>query len=405
VRRSAKFEYRSRRSRSRGWRLLLPEIAWGRFDWLIFLLAVVLLASGLVFVHSAFDANLSFHRSELTAGKPFVKHVKTVVISIPVLLAGLYLRPTWLRRHALSLYVVGLGLLALVPFIGIELNNARRWLETPVGFNLQPSEPMKILLILALARILYRNRLESLGDWVRPALIALVPMAMVAAQPDLGTSLTIPPVTLGMLYLAGARGRTIVGLVLAGALVGFLAWSGGVVKDYQLRRIDTWVSTLEPAELIEERNAAAFHAYNARVAVGNGGLRGTGLGGGIANRAGHLPEKESDSIWAVIAEELGLFGSGALLFAYSLFAMLIVRAAGELRDRYSRLVVGGIGIYFAVHAFVHVGVNIGLLPMTGLTLPLFSTGGSSILASFGALGLALGLTARRSMALDEDAFR
>jgi len=141
------------------------------------------------------------------------------------------------------------------------------------------------------------------------------------------------------------------------------------------------------------------------VPIGNGGLRGEGLGQGIANRAGHLPEKESDSIWAVIAEELGLIGSGAVLFAYSLFAMLILRAAGELRDRFSRLVVGGVGLYFAAHCFIHVGVNIGFLPMTGLTLPFVSTGGSSILASFGALGLALGLTARRAIALDADAFR
>ena len=405
MKRGREFEYRSRRAARRGWRVLLPEIAWARFDWLILLFALVLLGSGLAFVSAAFGANLDFGRSELSAGNPFVKHLKTIGISIPVFLTGLYLRPSWLRRNAYLLYAAGIGLLALVPFIGIDLNNARRWLATPVGFNLQPSEPMKILLILALGCALYRNRLTRLSDWVRPCAIALVPMLMVAAQPDLGTSLTIPPVTLGMLYLAGARGRTIVGLVLCGALFGFLAWSGGLIKDYQLRRIDTWAETLAPARLIQERNAAAYHAYNARVAVGNGGLRGEGLGQGIANRAGNLPEKESDSIWAVIAEELGLFGSGALLLAYNLFAILILRAAGELRDRFSRLVVGGIGIYFAAHGFIHVGVNIGLLPMTGLTLPLFSTGGSSILASFGALGLALGLTARRALALDEDAFR
>jgi len=398
-------DYRSSSRGGRGWRWLLPEIAWGRFDWLIFALAAVLIGTGLVFIRAAFDANLDYGRSDLALGNPFVKHLKTIVISTPVLLAGLYLRPTWLRRNAFLLYLCGLGVLALVPFIGIELNNARRWLATPVGFNLQPSEPMKVLLILALAKVLYRNRLWKWTDWIRPAVVALIPMAMIVSQPDLGTTLTIPPVTLGMLYMSGARGRTVLGLVAAMALAGFLAWQGGLIKDYQLRRVDTWVATLEPEALIENKNGAAFHAYNARVPIGNGGLRGTGVGLGIANRAGHLPEKESDSIWAVIAEELGLIGSGALLFAYALFAMLILRAAGELRDRFSRLVVGGIGLYFAAHFFIHVGVNIGLLPMTGLTLPFVSTGGSSILASFGALGLALGLTAHRALALDADAFR
>ena len=125
----------------------------------------------------------------------------------------------------------------------------------------------------------------------------------------------------------------------------------------------------------------------------------------MANRAGHLPMKESDSIWSVIAEELGLIGSGGVLVTYALFAMLILRAAGEVRDRFCRLVVGGVGLYFGAHFFIHVGVNIGLLPLTGLTLPLFSTGGSSSLASFGALGLVLGLTARRAAPLDADSFR
>ena len=230
-------------------------------------------------------------------------------------------------------------------------------------------------------------------------------MAMIVTQPDLGTTLTFPPVFLGMLHLAGARGRTIVGIVAVGALAAALAWNGGFVKEYQKQRVETWVASFDPEVVIEERNGAAFHTFNSRTAIGNGGLRGKGLGRGVANQAGHLPMKESDSIWSVIAEELGLIGSGGVLITYALFAMLILRAAGEVRDRFCRLVVGGVGLYFGAHFFIHVGVNIGLLPLTGLTLPLFSTGGSSILSSFGALGLVLGLTARRTAALDADSYR
>ena len=125
----------------------------------------------------------------------------------------------------------------------------------------------------------------------------------------------------------------------------------------------------------------------------------------MANEAGHLPERESDSIFAVIAEEGGFFGATALVFLYVGLASMLLLAAGRTRERFSRLVVGGVALYFAAHFFIHVGVNIGLVPMTGLTLPLVSTGGSSLLTSFLALGLALGLSARYEPSLDRDAFR
>jgi rod shape determining protein RodA len=404
LKRGHDFEYRSRGGR-KGSSWLLPDISWARFDWIVFGLAAFLLGMGLMFVKACFDANLDYGRMDLSTGSPFRSHMKIVVISTPVFLAGLYMRPVWLRKQSYLIYGVGIFLLLLVPVIGIELNNAKRWLSTPIGFNLQPSELMKIALVLALAKALYRNRLQTLKSWILPSLIALVPMAMIMKQPDLGTSLTIVPVTLGMFYLAGARARIIIGLCLAAGALGFFSWQAGLVKDYQLRRIDTWARAFDPDVLIGERNAAAFHTYHARTAIGNGGMDGSGLGQGIANTAGHLPAKESDSIWSVVAEELGLVNSSAVLLAYALFAMLLLRGAGELRDRFSRLVVGGVGLYFGAHFFIHIGVNTGLLPMTGLTLPLFSTGGSSMIASFGALGVALGLSARRVAALDADAFR
>lgn len=404
MKRGHDFEYRKRGGSQRSsW--LLPGLSIARFDWIVFALGLFLLGTGLMFVRACFDANLDFRRPDFSAASQFSGHLEIVLISTPVFLAGLYMRPGWLRNQSYLIYGAGIFLLSLVPFIGIELNNAKRWLETPVGFNLQPSELMKIALVLALARALYRNRLQTFKSWIIPSCIALLPMGMIMRQPDLGTSLTLIPITLGMFYLAGARMRIIGGLCLLVAGLSFVSWQAGLVKDYQLRRIDTWSRVFDPEVLISERNAAAFHTYHARVAIGNGGRNGSGIGQGIANRAGHLPAKESDSIWSVVAEELGLINSGAVLFAYALFAMLLLRGAGELRDRYSRLVVGGVGLYFGAHFFIHLGVNTGLLPMTGLTLPLFSTGGSSMIASFGALGIALGLSARRVAALDADAFR
>jgi rod shape determining protein RodA len=316
------------------------------------------------------------------------------------------MRPRWLRRNAWLLYAVSIVLLLAVPFIGAERNNARRWIPLPlIGFDLQPSELAKLGLILALSRALYQARLQRWGEWGLPALLALLPMGLVVQQPDLGTAMTVVPVTLGLLYVAGASGRGILLVVGAGVLAALLAFRLELVRDYQLQRVDTWLETLAAEDLIEKKNGPAFHTYHARVAIGNGALWGTGVGRGVANEAGHLPERDSDSIFAVMAEELGLVGVSLVVLAYTaLIAALLVRAS-TIRERFARLVVGGIGLYFAAHFFINTGVNLGLIPMTGLTLPLFSTGGSSLLTSFFGLGLALGLAAQREATLDGDAFR
>ena len=376
----------------------IKGVRWSKVPWHVLLLGVGLLLVGLAFQRAMSDA-------EGGVGISFRGHVQKMIVSAPVLLAAFLARPRWLRRRWWWVYGACLVLLVLVPFIGHERNNARRWIETPV-FDLQPSEFMKVALILALAGALYRNRLTRLRDWILPLALAVVPMGLVALQPDLGTALTIVPVTLGMLYLAGASGRVLVTAVACIALAGFTAVKFEVgVREYQLERVDTWTQSYWPQDLIEGRRGPAFHAYHSRVSIGNGGAYGRGLGEGIANQAGILPERESDSIIAVIAEEGGWWGATGLLTLYTLFVLGMMQTAIGLRDRHARLVLGGVALYFASHVFIHSAVNLGIVPMTGLTLPLLSTGGSSLLASFAALGLALGVAANHEAALDRDAFR
>jgi rod shape determining protein RodA len=383
--------------------LSLRGLRWLRVDWHVLGLALALLGCGLVFVHAMGEAA---GESSERGAVVFSAHLKKVLVALPALALGLAVRPRWLRRNAWVVYAASIALLALVPILGEERNSARRWIALPgVGFDLQPSELAKLGLIVMLARVLYTCRLRRPGEWVLPVAIALLPMGLVAMQPDLGTAMTIVPVTLGMLYLAGARPRRLIQVVLAAALIAFGAWRLELIRDYQLQRVETWLASFGTDELIEGRNGPAFHTYHARVAIGNGGLFGTGLGRGVANEAGHLPERDCDSIFAVIAEEAGLFGAGAILALYALFIALLFMSASGIRERFSRLAVGGVALYFAAHFFVNVGVNLGLLPMTGLTLPLVSTGGSSLLASFLALGLALGLSAHHEPSLDADAFR
>jgi rod shape determining protein RodA len=383
----------------RGLRAALVRPDWSQIDW-----SVVLVAGGLVGVGMVFLAAMAGGDAEVAAA-PFSSHLKKVAVAGPVVFAGILVRPRWLRRNAYVAYALSLVLLLSVPVIGQMRNGARRWIELPLGFDLQPSELAKIALVLALARVFYRNRLARPGDWIVPGLIALVPMALVVKQPDLGTALSIAPITLGMAYLAGARGRTIAGLVLAGALVLGLAWRLDWIQSYQKERVDTWIQAFDTDALIADKKGASFHTYLAHVSIGNGELLGKGLGRGIANQTGYLPERESDSIFAVIAEEKGFVGATGLLFVYLLLIGLILKRAGNIRERFSRLVVGGVALVFASHVFLHCGVMTGLLPLTGLTLPLISTGGSALLASFAALGLALGFGTHHEAALDSDSFR
>lgn len=378
------------------------RLAWWRVDWHVLALSLALLCLGLFVVRAIALSDLEYGRE----GVDFDKHLQKVLIALPMILVGLTLRPRWLRRNAWLIYAATIVLLLLVPLVGEVRNNARRWIQLPgIAFELQPSELAKLGLIIVLARVLYTSRLRRWRDWRLPVAVALLPMGLVVLQPDLGTAMSMGPVCVGMFYMAGASARRIASIALGLLALALVAYQLEWIRDYQLERVDTWLDSFGAASLIEGRNGPAFHTYHARVAIGNGGWWGQGLGNGVANEAGHLPERDCDSVFAVIAEEAGFLGASGVLALYVLLVVLLLASAGQIRERFSRLVVSGIGLHFAAHAFVNIGVNLGVAPITGLPLPLFSTGGSSMLATFAALGLALGLAAQREATLDEDAFR
>ncbi len=376
------------------------HVRWLAFAWPVLILAVGMLTVGMVFI----DA-MSHSASNVDAMRiDFEGHKQKVLVAVPVFFAGLFVRPHWLRRFTPAIYAGCLVLLVLVQLIGDERNHARRWIQLP-KFDLQPSELAKIGTVLMLARVLHDRELGDLRNWLTPLLVTAVPMALVAIQPDLGTALTMVPVFLGLLYLAGGSGRAIAGLVAGAALLGAGAWQAGAIQTYQQERIETWVESFDTEELIASRNGPAFHIFGSLCFTGNGGLYGRGLGEGVANETGLLPERDCDSIIAVIGEEWGFLGTSLLIVLYAIMVGLMMESAAGLRDRFGRLVVGGVAIYFAAHLFINVSVNLGLLPMTGLTLPLLSTGGSSLLTTFLALGLALGLGSHHERNLGSDAFR
>jgi rod shape determining protein RodA len=376
------------------------RVRWSEVAWHVLLVALVLAGVGVVFIHAMAGSEAALRLSDVS----FDSHLQKLLISLPMIVVGLLIDPRWLRRNAFLIFGAAVVLLLLVPLIGEERNQARRWIDLGL-LDLQPSELAKLGLIIVLARLLSRNRLRSFRDWWIPGAFVALPVCLVFLQPDLGTALAILPIAAGMFHLAGASGRLMGRIALVSLIVGFAAWQFQWVQDYQLRRIDTWVASQDAQSLIDGRNRTGFHVYHARVAIGNGGLTGRGLGEGIANETGYLPERDSDSIFAVIAEEAGLVGASSVLLLYSLLVVLLLGSASTLRDRFTRLTVAGIALYFGAHLVIHTAVNLGLLPMTGLPLPLISTGGSSLLTTCLALGLALGLAAQPVVRLERDAFQ
>lgn len=295
---------------------------------------------------------------------------------------GGYLFIRWFDYRVLSSYIkilywVTVILLAVTWFIGFESRGSVRWISLgPVNF--QTSEFAKPVLILTLAWFWAKNP----ASWTaifKSALLALPVFFLIFIQPDLGTSLTILAIWSGMLIASNVSIKKILILFLAGVLVLPVSWF--FMHDYQRERLISFVSPGHDPQGI------GFHAIQSTIAVGSGGLFGRGLGRGTQSRLQFLPEFRTDFIFAFIAEELGFFGSSILLTLYGLILFLIFRVINLSRDRFGELICIGVLSMLGVQIFINIGMNIGILPITGITLPLLSYGGSSLLSVLICLGL------------------
>ncbi|MDT4942865.1 MAG: rod shape determining protein RodA, partial [Pseudonocardiales bacterium] len=278
-----------------------------------------------------------------------------------------------------------LGLFAVLA-IGTRVNGAKAWIRLGGGFELQPSEFMKLGLIVGLA-VLFTRREDHDDDAsppTRDVLLALVlvavPLALIMLQPDLGSAMVLGCAVFGVLVMAGVRPRWTVGLLVLGVLVAVIALKSGVVHGYQLDRIKSFTDpSVDP-------QGASYNVNQAHIAIAAGGLFGTGLFSGPQTNGGFVPEQQTDFIFSVAGEELGLIGAAAII---ALFALLCWRGLAIAReaDTGGRLVAVGVVCWFAFQAFQNIGMNLGLTPVTGVPLPFVSYGGSSMFAQ----GLAIGL--------------
>jgi cell division protein FtsW len=354
----------------------------GRYDLSLVLAALMLASLGIVMVASS-----SIAVADGQHVGPFyylLRHLVFITLGLAAAVVAARIELSWLERHAPLLLLGGIALLLLVfvPFIGIRVNGARRWIRLGfVGF--QSVEAVKLILVVYMASYLVRHRdnvQTRLLGVIKPLAIAGFLMLLLLAQPDFGSATLLMAVTLGMIWLGGARMRN---LALLGAVATPLLAGAAMSQDYRVKRL---TSFLDPwADPFKD----GFQLTQALIAIGRGEWFGVGLGGSV-QKLFYLPEAHTDFILAVIAEELGLAG---IVLVLALFAWLVGRGfviglrAIEQNQRFAGYCAFGVSLMLALQALVSIGVNLGVLPTKGLTLPLISSGGSSVMMTCAAIGL------------------
>ena len=353
-----------------------------RADRLLLFAAAGLAAYGAVFVTSA--------------GENFYKHLLWIAIGLTGFLVAFLVDYRIFLKHAYPIFAFSLFTLVAVLFTR-PINGASSWFKMG-GISIQPSEFMKLAFVLALAKyLMYRNNYRRLEGLTIPLLVALVPLGLILRQPDLGTAMVFVPILFAMLYAAGSRLRHL-SLVSAGGVAGLAGLWLWAMKPYQQTRIHAWLNP----ELYRLREA--WQLIHSQIAIGSGGFAGKGLGWGTIHKLHLLPEAHTDFIFAVVAEEWGLVGAMGLIALVLLLGFAGVRIATRVREPAGRLVAVGLTVMFLAQSLINISVAVGLLPTTGITLPFVSYGGSSMLASFVALGLIANIGARRVLVLAPDDF-
>lgn len=286
-------------------------------------------------------------------------------------------------------------LLVLIPGIGSTAKGTQGWFQ--VGpFQLQPSEFAKLGMIIGFAGLASQFR-GDLDNTRVGYLLALCggPMILVLLQPDLGTTLVSVAVAFALLLVAGVRPRILGALAVLAVLGTALVLSSGMLKDYQVNRLTTYIRQDSTSQATPEEKAAQYNLQQAKLAIGSGGLWGQGLFNGAQTRGGIVPEQRTDFIFTAVGEELGFVGSATLLALLGVIVWRIWRTAQLARDEFGTLLCTGIMVMLVIQIFENVGMTMGIMPITGIPLPFMSYGGSALITMFLSIGLVLSVHMRR----------
>ena len=355
-----------------------------QFDWALFLVTAGLAVIGVVNLYSA----TSVVRASLS--DLYVQQVYWLVAGgiLGALAAAIDYRH--IERYGYAIYGFGVVLLLLVFVLGRDIRGSSRWIQIG-SFSLQPSEFMKLFLIVALAKYLHndpKSEGRKLRDLLVPAAIAAVPVFLVLRQPDLGTALILLLIFATIAAMMRVQWRSLAWLFTFLGISGPLVWSY-LLKPYQKQRI---VSFLSPEENILGAN---WHAHHARVAIGSGRILGEGFMRGTQNQFLFLPDQYTDFPFPVFAEDWGFVGCLVLVGLYAFLVLWGIRIAQSSRDRFGAVLAMGVSALLFWHVFFNLGMVTGMLPVVGVTLPLFSYGGSSVMTVMIGLGLLMNVSVRR----------
>jgi len=337
------------------------------------------MCAGLMILYSAGDQSAALMMRQLVR----------ISAALFIMLVIANIHPDRMRDSSYWLYGIGLLLLVAVLVFGHEGKGAQRWLDLKV-FRFQPSELMKLAVPLLVAAYLAERPLApSVMRLVVGMLIIIVPSLLIAKQPDLGTSLLIASSGLIVIFLSGISWKIIIGFLVTCTSALPVLWY--VMHDYQKQRVLTFLNP-ETDPL-----GSGYHIIQSKIAIGGGGLFGRGWLEGTQSHLAFLPERHTDFIFAVIAEEFGLFGVGLLLILYLLVAARGVYIASQAQTSFARLLAGSIALTFLVYVFVNVGMVTGLLPVVGVPLPLVSYGGTSMVTLLAGFGILMSIHTHRRM--------
>ena len=323
------------------------------------------------------------------------RHVINIVIGLALAWGTTIIDYRLLRAYTPFIWGFGvLGLiLVLIPGVGSEVNGAKAWIRLPAGFQIQPAEIAKISIIIGISMLLsertHNSDEPSTNDILKALAVAALPILLILRQPDMGTVFIISASVVTILAVSGAPTKWIVGLILLAVIGGFVATKTGIVNDYQVKRLQSFVNPNADTQ------GAGYQLRQARITVGSGGLIGTGLFNGPQTNGRFVPEQQTDFIFTVAGEELGFVGCSVIIL---LLLTILMRAFGIARrstDPYGTLVCTGVIAWFAFQIFENIGMTLGLMPMTGVPLPFLSYGGSSMFANLIGIGLLQNVHARQ----------
>ncbi|MEC3994235.1 rod shape-determining protein RodA [Actinacidiphila sp. DG2A-62] len=367
-----------------------------RMDWLLLFASLVLCGIGTLLVYSA-----TRNRTSLTHGDQYyflIRHLMNAGIGLGLGAGAVAIGHRRMRSIVPFLYGLSLlGLLAVLSPLGSTVNGAHSWIVIGGGFSLQPSEFVKVSLIIGMAMVLsarvdagdkahpdHRTVLQALG-------LAAVPVVIILMMPDLGSVMVLAVIILGVLLASGASNRWVFGLIGAGIVGSLLVWQLGILDKYQIDRFAAFANpALDPS-------GVGYNTSQARIAIGSGGLLGKGLFHGSQTTGQFVPEQQTDFVFSVAGEELGFVGA---VFIIALIGVILWRGCAIARnatDLYGTIVAAGVVAWFAFQSFENIGMTLGIMPVTGIPLPFVSYGGSSMFANCIAIGLLQSVKMQRPM--------